>query len=92
MDYIDESNLLPGSRWSNRLTYDGMVRVDDTTVHKSIREAVTNMAIHADYLITGILKIVKTEKGFVFSDPGTLKLPLPAIYEGGHSVAGNPRI
>lgn len=24
MDYIDESNLLPGSRWSDRLTYDGM--------------------------------------------------------------------
>lgn len=121
MDYIDESNLLPGSRWSDRLTYDGMwennlynfirqvtprlvaglkrpfrldgmVRVDDTPVHKSIREAVTNMAIHADYLITGILKIVKTEKGFVFSNPGTLKLPLSAIYEGGHSVARNPRI
>lgn len=50
------------------------------------------MVIHADYLITGILKIVKTEKGFIFSNPGTLKLPLPAIYEGGHSVARNPRI
>ena len=24
MDYIDESNLLPGSRWSDKLTYDGM--------------------------------------------------------------------
>ena len=24
MDYIDESNLLPGSRWSDRLTYDGI--------------------------------------------------------------------
>lgn len=50
------------------------------------------MAIHADYLITGILKIAKTEKGFVFSNPGTLKLPISAIYEGGYSVARNPRI
>ena len=69
MDYIDKSNLIPGSRWSDRLTYDGMwennlynymrqviprlvsgikrpfrldgiVRIDDTPVHKSIREAV----------------------------------------------------
>lgn len=24
MDYIDECNLIPGSRWSDRLTYDGM--------------------------------------------------------------------
>lgn len=121
MDYIDESNLLFGSRWSDRLTYDGMwennlynfmrqimpklvaglkrpfrmegiVRVDDTPVHRSIREAVINMMIHADYLITGILKIVKTDKGFVFSNPGSLKLPVQKIYEGGYSVARNPRI
>ena len=121
MDYIDESNLMPGSRWSDRLTYDGrwennlfnfmrqvvpklvlglkrpfklegMVRVDDTPVHKAIREAVVNMMIHSDYLITGILKIVKTDKGFSFSNPGSLKLPVHAIYEGGHSVARNPRI
>ena len=121
MDYIDESNLLPGSRWSDRLTYDGMwennlynfvrqvtprlvsdikrpfrlegmVRVDDTPVHKAIREAVINMVIHSDYLITGVLKIVKKNKGFLFSNPGNLKLPVSIIYEGGHSVARNPRI
>lgn len=121
MDYIDESNLLPGSRWSDRLTYDGMwennlynfmrqvtpklvsglkrpfrlegmVRIDDTPVHKAIREAVVNMMIHSDYLITGVLKIIKTDNGFVFSNPGNLKLPVLAIYEGGHSVARNPRI
>lgn len=121
MDYIDESNLLPGSRWSDRLTYDGMwennlynfvrqvtprlvsdikrpfrlegmTRVDDTPVHKAIREAVINMTIHSDYLITGVLKIVKMDKGFLFSNPGNLKLPVSAIYEGGHSVARNPRI
>lgn len=121
MDYIDESNLLPGSRWSDRLTYDGMwennlynfmrqvmpklvsglrrpfrlegmVRIDDTPVHKAIREAVVNMIIHSDYMITGVLKIVKTNKGFLFSNPGGLRLPVRAIYEGGHSVARNPRI
>lgn len=121
MDYIDESNLLPGSRWSDRLTYDGMwennlynfmrqvmpklvsglrrpfrlegmVRVDDTPVHKAIREAVVNMIIHSDYMVTGVLKIVKTDKGFIFSNPGGLRLPVRTIYEGGHSVARNPRI
>lgn len=121
MDYIDKSNLVPGSRWSDRLTYDGMwennlynfvrmvtpklvtglkrpfklegmTRVDDTPVHKAIREALTNMIIHSDYLITGVLKIIKTDSGFVFSNPGNLKLPVQAIYEGGYSVARNPRI
>ena len=121
MDFIDKSNLVPGSRWSDRLTYDGMwennlynfmrmtipklvsglkrpfklqgmVRDDDTPVHKAIRESVTNMMIHADYLTTGILKIVKTDEGFVFSNPGSLKLPIQSIYEGEHSVARNPKI
>lgn len=121
LDYIDESNLMPGSRWSDRLTYDGtwennlynflrqvsprlvsglkrpfrldgMVRVDDTPIHRAIREAVVNMLIHSDYLITGILKIVKRDNGFTFSNPGNLKLPVQDIYEGGHSVARNPRL
>ena len=121
MDYLDESNLAPGSRWSDRLTYDGMwennlysfmrlvmpklvsgikrpfnlqgmARNDDTAIHKAIREAVVNMLIHSDYQITGVLSIVKEDKGFCFSNPGSLKLPIRAIYEGGHSVARNPRI
>ncbi|MBR6557460.1 MAG: putative DNA binding domain-containing protein [Clostridia bacterium] len=121
MDYIDESNLIPGSRWSDRLTYDGMwennlynfmrqvtpklvagikrpfklegmVRVDDTPIHRAIREAIVNMMIHSDYLITGVLKIIKTDNGYLFSNPGSLKLSIQSIYEGGHSVARNPRL
>lgn len=121
MDYIDKSNLVPGSRWSDRITYDGMwennlysfvrivmpklvfgirqpfkleglIRIDDTPVHKAIREAVINMVIHSDYMINGLLKIVKTDIGFEFSNPGNLKLPVQRIYEGGHSVARNPRL
>lgn len=121
MDYIDKSNLVPGRRWSDRITYDGMwennlysfvrivmpklvfgirqpfkleglIRIDDTPVHKAIREAVINMVIHSDYMINGLLKIVKTDIGFEFSNPGNLKLPVQRIYEGGHSVARNPRL
>lgn len=121
MDYIDESNLLPDSRWNDRITYDGtwennlynfvrqimpklvsgikrpfrldgITRIDDTQVHKAIRESLVNMMIHSDYLITGVLKIVKRENGFVFTNPGNLKLSVQSIYEGGHSVARNPRI
>jgi predicted HTH transcriptional regulator len=43
-------------------------------------------------MITGVLKIVKFDNGFEFSNPGNLKLPVQSIYEGGHSVARNPRI
>ena len=71
---------------------EGMVRIDDTMIHKAIREAAVNMIIHADYHSTGIIKVIKYEDGFLFSNPGNLKLPVQAIYEGGHSVARNPKI
>lgn len=121
MDYIDKTNLVGDSRWSDRLTYDGMwennlynfyirvipkltaelkrpfrlegmERVDDTPVHKAIREAMTNMIIHADLCIIGVLKVEKYDKGFVFSNPGSLKLPIEDIMRGGNSKARNPRI
>ena len=60
----------------------GVERADDTTLHKAIREALTNLIIHADYMIAGILKVEKRNDRFVFSNPGSLKLPLVDIYEG----------
>ena len=121
MDYLDMTNLLPGSRWSDRLTYDGMwennlfnffyrvlpklysdikrpfrlegaVRIDDTIVHKAVREALTNMIIHADYMVNGILRVEKRDREFFFSNPGNLKLPIQAIYTGHHAKARNPRL
>jgi len=75
MDYLDFTNLLSGSRWSDRITYDGtwennlynffrrvmpklitdlkrpfrmkgITRIDDTPVHKALREAMVNLIIH----------------------------------------------
>jgi predicted HTH transcriptional regulator len=71
---------------------EGMVRIDDTPVHKAIRESMVNMLIHSDHMISGVLKVVKEENGFLFSNPGSLKLPIRRIYEGGNSKARNPRI
>ena len=121
LDYIDKTNLLPGMRWSDRVTYDGrwennlynffkivirrltsdikrpfvldgMTRVDDTPVHKAVREAVTNLIIHSDYLINGILKVEKYDNCLHLSNPGNLKLPVTIIYSGGNSKARNPRM
>ena len=121
MDYIDKTNLIGDSRWSDRLTYDGtwennlynfftrimpkltadikrpfklqgMERIDDTPVHKAIREGMTNMIIHADFFVTGVLKVEKYNHELLFSNPGSLKLPIEDIMCGGNSKARNPRI
>ena len=70
----------------------GMERNDDSLLHKAIREALTNLIIHADYMLTGVLKVEKYDNRFVFSNPGSLKIPVVDIYEGGHSKARNPHI
>ena len=70
----------------------GMEREDDSLLHKAIREALTNLIIHTDYMLTGVLKVEKYDNRFVFSNPGSLKIPVVDIYEGGHSKARNPHI
>ena len=70
----------------------GIERIDETSVHKAVREALTNLVIHADYMITGILKVEKHDNCFIFSNPGSLKIPVMDIYAGGHSKARNPNM
>ena len=71
---------------------EGVQRVDDTPMHKLLREAMTNMIIHADFMLSGVLRVEKRDDGYFFSNPGTLKLPVEDIYRGGVSAARNPHI
>lgn len=72
---------------------DGMQRVDDTPVHKAVREAFVNLIIHSDYLMdAGVLKVIKLSNGFAFSNPGLLKISKEEIYRGGNSRARNPKM
>ena len=72
---------------------EGVQRNDDTPAHKAIREALTNSIIHADFFLSGsVLRIEKHDGCFCFRNPGTLKLPIAQIYEGGSSKARNPRV
>lgn len=50
------------------------------------------MIIHADFMTTGVLHSEKRDDGFYFSNPGTVKLPIENVYQGGVSRARNPRM
>ena len=71
---------------------EGVIRKDDTLQHKAVREAVTNMMIHADLMLNGILRIEKYDDRIVLTNPGLLKLPIEQIYQGGESKARNQRM
>ena len=72
---------------------EGIQRIDETQVHKAVREAFVNLIIHADFLTdAGTLKIIKKNKSFEFTNPGILKLPIEDIFRGGNSKPRNPHM
>lgn len=70
----------------------GITRIDDTPVHRAIREAFVNAIVHGDYSVQGTLRIKKFKDRFEFYNPGCLKIPVADIYKGGTSKCRNPFI
>ena len=67
----------------------GMSRIDDTPLHKILREAVTNTCVHADFYGRRGLVIQKKVDGFVFSNPGSMRVAKRVAVEGGVSDPRN---
>ena len=86
--YIN-GNMMNGAFKRN---YEGDYHCTEDDVKAMIRDALTNLVIHADYMVTGVLKVEKHDDCFVFSNPGTLKIPVMDIYAGGNSKARNPNM
>lgn len=67
----------------------GNLRVDDTPIHKLLREAITNACVHADFYGRQGLVIQKSEEGYRLSNPGTVRISISDAIEGGISDPRN---
>lgn len=67
-------------------------RVDETDVHKALREALVNTLVHADYSGSIPIRIIKSPGSFDFRNPGLLRIPTDEIYRGGTSDCRNRRL
>ena len=67
----------------------GNFRIDDTPIHKLLREAVTNMCVHADYYGRQGLVIHKSEDGYKLENPGTIRIAVSDAIGGGISDPRN---
>jgi predicted HTH transcriptional regulator len=67
----------------------GGLRVDDTPVHKAIREALANCLVNADYYGRGGVVIIKKRESVTMSNPGSFRIGIDAAISGGFSDPRN---
>ncbi|GHV06097.1 transcriptional regulator [Clostridia bacterium] len=68
---------------------EGMTRIDDTPVHKALREALANSLIHANYYDTQGLVIHRRPQSITIANPGGLRISIADALGGGMSDPRN---
>ena len=68
------------------------LRINETKVHKALRELLANALIHADYHGRQGIVIEKRYSKLMFRNPGCLRMAKEAAIGGGRSDARNSRI
>jgi predicted HTH transcriptional regulator len=68
---------------------DGWERIDDTSVHKAIREALLNSLIHADFYDRRGVVVIKERDRITLSNPGGMRVSLEDAIRGGKSDPRN---
>ena len=69
-----------------------MQRIDDTPIHRSLRECLANALIHANYYGRRGIVIDKEFRKITISNPGTFRISIDEAIAGGISDARNGRI
>ena len=67
---------------------EGITRVDDTPVHKAVREALVNCLVNTDYFLPCGVVIKKEDDKLVIENPGSIRTGKKQMLRGGIS---NPR-
>ena len=67
----------------------GIKRIDDTPIHKLLREAITNACVHADFYGRQGLVVQKSVDGYKLSNPGSVRISISEAIDGGISDPRN---
>lgn len=73
-----------------RLAEDGKTRLEYTSAHISVREALANTLIHAAYTQNGSITVDRWKKRIELSNPGTMLISVDQFFHGQQSVCRNP--
>lgn len=68
---------------------DGATRIDDTFVHKAIREALANCIVNTDFYLQRGIVIRKDQDSIIFENPGSVRTGKEQMLKGGISDPRN---
>ena len=68
---------------------EGITRIDDTPVHKAVREALVNCLVNTDYFLPCGVVIKKEEDKLVMENPGSIRTGKKQMLRGGISDPRN---
>ena len=68
---------------------DGVFRVDDTPVHKAVREALANCLVNTDFYLPRGVVILKDREKIVMQNPGSIRTGKSQMLHGGISDPRN---
>ena len=71
---------------------DGVQRIDDTEMHKALREALCNTLSNADYYGTRGIVIKKYKDRIELSNPGSMRMSIEEAFAGGNTDPRNETI
>lgn len=71
---------------------EGVQRVDDTLMHKALREALCNTLSNADYYGVRGIVIKKYKNRIEFSNPGSMRMSVEEAFAGGNTDPRNETI
>jgi len=71
---------------------DGATRIDRTPVHDALREALVNLLVHADYGEADASLVLRSERGYLFRNPGSSRVLEEDLLLGDRSDPRNPAI
>jgi len=71
---------------------EGITRVDDTPVHKAVREALINCLVNADYYLPQGVVIKRDASSLIIENPGSIRTGKKQMLKGGISDPRNKNI
>ena len=83
--YRKLSQLLPTPFMLN-----GIERIEETTAHIALREALVNCLIHCNWAQQGNIYVTGSNNRILMRNPGCMLISLADFYAGSHSVCRNP--